>query len=239
MASSRIPGPINTSIAHAAFSGAVSRISPSLSGPTGLSPTTSGRNNAFACSVTGAPAATDQWIRLTAGTFESLPKSSDRLVRSFRIALAAESDAGDNRLVFKTRAEASKAAATLAAYPVAAAQLCVLGGISDTRLVIWTAAELYAGNVKILWRDRGCFIGSPTAAPSSSRPSRPASPQPPAPRPGPAPSPKTPAPSTFPPGLDAVAVAAILKQAAKNGTPFCEQCMKSQAAQKSAAAGAV
>jgi hypothetical protein len=42
-----------------------------------------------------------------------------------------------------------------------------------------------------------------------------------------APTPPTPGYSTFPPGLDALAVAQVLKDAARDGVPFCEECMKS------------
>ncbi len=52
----------------------------------------------------------------------------------------------------------------------------------------------------------------------------------PVPRPKPAPrvAPEV-EPSTFPESFDAVAAAAVLRQAAQNGTPFCEECEKAKA----------
>jgi hypothetical protein len=53
------------------------------------------------------------------------------------------------------------------------------------------------------------------------------------PRRSPSSSPSAPADEqTFPPDADAVAIAAVLQDAANSGVPFCEECAKAAAAQK-------
>jgi hypothetical protein len=45
--------------------------------------------------------------------------------------------------------------------------------------------------------------------------------------------------STFPPNIDAAAIAFILRQAAKSGVPFCEECLRKKLAEKAAEPGAM
>jgi hypothetical protein len=149
-----------------------------------------------------------------------------------RIARSRESDAGDRRLAFATPEAAVECARRLAEHPGAVAQLRELGGIAGVRLATSTAAELRAGTLKILWRRREPIaIGAtPAAPPPSQAPRRTVAPS--------SPTPPTPEYSTFPPGLDALAVAQVLKDAARDGVPFCEECMKAQAARDGRSAGA-
>lgn len=49
------------------------------------------------------------------------------------------------------------------------------------------------------------------------------------PRPMPPPRPTPPAAATFGPELDTVAMAAVLKRAAQDGVPFCEECERAKA----------
>jgi hypothetical protein len=132
---------------------------------------------------------------------------------------SGESDAGYRQLVFETPDEAREAASRLADHSAAARQLIGLSGVDGIRLIAWTAERLEAGDLKILWRrrERITIAQAPVAAtpPAPRRTAAPAKPSAP-----------TPAYSTFPAGIDAAAIAQILKDAAKDGVPFCEECMK-------------
>lgn len=147
------------------------------------------------------------------------------------IARAEESDAGYRRLEFPTPEASREIAARLAEQRAAAVQLVALSGLSGDRLTEWAARQFYEGGLKILWRRRERFTLS--EAPAAAAP--------PAPRRTPSPaSPSQPSPvySTFPPGLDALAVAQVLKNAARDGVPFCEECMKAQTERDQEQAGA-
>jgi len=138
-----------------------------------------------------------------------------------RIALRGESDANYRRLTFEDEAAFSEAAELLTEHPESARQLRELGGQYSVDLAGWTAEQLRSGALKLLWRRREPLSeAEPEAAPPPP-PRRPAAPAPS--------SPPTPAYSTFPADLDAVAVANSLKAAAENGVPFCEECMKAEA----------
>lgn len=148
-----------------------------------------------------------------------------------RIARAGEDDAGYRRLEVANGGAARELAERLAEHSAAARTLADLSGVSGIRLAAWTAEELQAGRLKILWRKRTqLVIGvTPAAAPA-------------APRRTPTPvssSPPTPQYSTFPPDIDAAAIARVLQDAARDGVPFCEECMKAQAARDGSATGAI
>jgi hypothetical protein len=217
VASSRQPGPIGARIADALVAGTLARCVPELPGP--VEPLTiDSRTGPHAPRSTLRPSTAGQWFALGLGATESgEPASeSDGLVR---IVQSGESDAGYRQLVFETPDEAREAASRLADHSAAARQLIGLSGVDGIRLIAWTTERLEAGDLRILWRrrERITIAEAPTAAP------------PPAPRRTPAParpSAPTPAYSTFPAGIDAAAIAQILKDAAKDGTPFCEECMK-------------
>jgi hypothetical protein len=146
-----------------------------------------------------------------------------------RVARSSESDAGYERLSFQSTDAALIAARRLLDHAAAAAHLRGLLNLTGARLVSATADRLVSGELKILWRRR-----EPGVRPAAAAPSRP---PPPTARPiAPASRPAA-VDSTFPPNLDADAVAQSLKNAAANGVPFCEECTKTQAARTTAAAG--
>lgn len=173
----------------------------------------------MAWAIARAPAS-GRWIWLKLEDLDSGRPPLSQTRGLVRIARSRESDAGDRRLVFTTRETADECARRLAEHPGAVAQLRELGGIAGVQLPTWTAAELDTGSLKILWRRRQpIVIGATPAAPRPSQaPRRTVAPS--------SPTPPTPEYSTFPPGLDALAVAQVLKDAAKDGVPFCEECMK-------------
>lgn len=148
-----------------------------------------------------------------------------------RIARPDEPDAGCRRLSFKTSAAVRDAAERLAEHPVSLALLRDESGVAGARLVAWVARRLQSGELKILWRRRERLFVS-EAAPEAPRPTPPRRVTA-----APATTP-TPAYSTFPADLDAAAVAESLREAASDGVPFCEECMKAQAARDGAPAGA-
>ena len=228
MASSRQPGPVGMSASEAIFSGTLARSAPALPGPVAVVAVGS-RDHAW---IPGsAPAtATGGWISLDLGSPGPDERPFAEADGVVRIARASEDDAGYRRLQIANGDQARELAERLAEHPAAARTLAGLSGVSGIRLAAWTAEELQAGRLKILWRRRTQLVvgAAPAAAPV-------------APRRSPAPvssSPPTPQYSTFPPDVDAAAIARVLQDAAQDGVPFCEECMKAQAARDGAAAGA-
>ena len=228
MASSRQPGPVGMSASEATFSGTLARSAPALPGPVAVM-AASADDRAWMAAAASATA-TGGWIALE---LES-PAPDGRPVAEatglVRIARASEDDAGYRRLEVSNDGKAREMAERLVEHPAAARTLAGLSGVSGIRLAAWTAEELQAGRLKILWRRRTQLVvgAAPAAAPV-------------APRRSPAPvssSPPTPQYSTFPPDVDAAAIARVLQGAARDGVPFCEECMKAQAARDGAAAGA-
>ena len=146
-----------------------------------------------------------------------------------RLARAGEWDADARRLEFATADDARKAVLRLLEEPAVDARLHAMCGLTGGPLITWTSQQLHAGTLKLLWRKRArvayatAAATAPATPPPRSRPSRP--------------PPSTPSPqySTFPPDLDAAAVAAVLKDAARDGVPFCEECRKAQEARAGAA----
>jgi len=217
------------------FAGTLIRYAPSFPGPIGTvtegAHGTSRGRHSEPLAIARAPTS-GRWIALN---LEDLDSGRPPLAQSrglVRIARSNDSDAGDRRLVFATREAADECSRRLAGHPGAFAQLRELGGIAGVGLTSWTAAELRAGTLKILWRRREPIVvgATPAAPPPPQAPRRTVAPSSPA-----APTPEY---STFPPGLDALAVAQVLKDAAKDGVPFCEECMKAQAARDGTPAGA-
>jgi len=230
LASSRQPGPVGTAVPDAISAGTLVRRAPTLPGSVGLS--------AFDApdaerALRGRPevSTTGGWIPFEPESPESGEPANEQSRGLVIIARAAESDAGYRRLEFATPEAAREIAARLAENRTAAAQLSALGGASGNRLADWAARQFHEGGLKVLWRQRERFTLS--AAPAAAAP--------PAPRRTPSPaSPSLPTTeySTFPPGLDALAVAQVLRDAARDGVPFCEECMKARAETDREQAGA-
>ena len=228
MASSRQPGPVGMSASEATFSGTLARSAPALPGPVAVM-AASADDRAWMAAAASATA-TGGWIALELGSSAADGRPVAEATGLVRIARASEDDAGYRRLQIANGDQARELAERLAEHPAAARTLAGLSGVSGIRLAAWTAEELQAGRLKILWRRRTQLVvgAAPAAAPV-------------APRRSPAPvssSPPTPQYSTFPPDVDAAAIARVLQDAARDGVPFCEECMKAQAAQDGAAAGA-
>jgi len=228
MASSRQPGPVGMSASEATFSGTLARSAPALPGPVAVM-AASADDRAWMAAAASATA-TGGWIALELGSSAADGRPVAEATGLVRIARASEDDAGYRRLQIANGDQARELAERLVEHPAAARTLAGLSGVSGIRLAAWTAEELQAGRLKILWRRRTQLVvgAAPAAAPV-------------APRRSPAPvssSPPTPQYSTFPPDVDAAAIARVLQGAARDGVPFCEECMKAQAARDGAAAGA-
>jgi len=227
MASSRQPGPVGMSASEATFSGTLARSAPALPGPVAVM-AASADDRAWMAAAASATA-TGGWIALELGSSAADGRPVAEATGLVRIARASEDDAGYRRLQIANGDQARELAERLVEHPAAARTLAGLSGVSGIRLAAWTAEELQAGRLKILWRRRTQLVvgAAPAAAPV-------------APRRSPAPvssSPPTPQYSTFPPDVDAAAIARVLQGAARDGVPFCEECMKAQAARDGAAAG--
>ena len=148
----------------------------------------------------------------------------------FMLASGTDDDRGYRRIVFRTPEQAAAAAQKLLADDALRPQLRDLSGLAADEVEEWMARQLFAETLRILWRPRAKLVIS------EARP--PPAPPPPV-RAAPAPAPATPAYSTFPPDLDAIAVSISLISAAKDGVPFCEECQKARAAaREDSAAGA-
>jgi hypothetical protein len=224
MAASRTPGPVDFNSANE-FAGELPRCATSVPGPVGWYLPTGYRSRPVS-----APPAISGWFRLALSLAGSSPQTSEESTTIVRITLGSQSDFGGRRLVFKTREEAAAAAVRLTKHPFASAELRQLSGVNDHQLAVWTSVQLYVGGLKILVRDES---GGSVAAPVSTRRASPRrSPLPP-PRNAARSSRQSPAYSTFPADFDAGLVAEQLKQAAKEGVPFCEECMKAREAQHS------
>jgi hypothetical protein len=236
VATRRTTRPLGASGASALSVGTLDGCFPSYPGPV-----SSIAFDAYGQPCKSAPAAADSerrggksdngaWIPLDLKEPASNKATSATSRALVRIALAAASDAGYERLAFKGKDEARTAAVRLVDHPVAASILRALLGYTGPRLVTVTTERLLSGELKILWRRR-----EPGVRPAAAAPARP---PPPTSRPiAPASRPAA-VDSTFPPDLDADAVAQSLKNAAADGVPFCEECMKAQAARNTSAAGA-
>jgi len=230
MASSRKPGPVGMSASDAIFSGTLARSAPSFPGP--VADVAVSAHDRLWMPAAAPATTTGGWIALDLGSAapEGRPVADSAGV--VLIARASEDDAGYRRLEVATHDVARELAERLAEHPAAARTLADLSGVSGIRLAAWTAEELQAGRLKILWRKRTQLVlgAIPAAAPPPVTPRRTPAPA--------APSLPTPQYSTFPPDADAAAIARVLQDAARDGVPFCEECMKAQAARDGAAAGA-
>ena len=230
MASSRQPGPVGMSASEATFSGTLARSAPALPGPVAVM-AASADDRAWMAAAASATA-TGGWIALELGSSAADGRPVAEATGLVRIARASEDDAGYRRLQIANGDQARELAERLVEHPAAARTLAGLSGVSGIRLAAWTAEELQAGRVKILWRRRTQLVlgAIPAATPAPVAPRRTPAPA--------APSQPTPQYSTFPPDADAAAIAGVLQDAAQDGVPFCEECMKAQAARDGAAAGA-
>ncbi len=221
MASSRIPGPVRTSVPAPLLAGTLARWWPTSVGPVGMASSGVGRGIGYEPEP-GAAIAMRPWIPSELGSADDASWPSSIPTGLVRIALRGESDANYRRLTFEDEAGFRDAAELLTEHPESARQLRELGGHFSANLAAWTTEQLRSGALKMLWRRREPLSrAQPEAAPAPPPPRR-AAPAPP--------SPPTPAYSTFPADLDAAAVANSLKAAAEEGVPFCEECMKAQAA---------
>jgi len=170
------------------------------------------------------------WLAVALDTPDAEMRPSSTPTGRVRIARREESDDNYRRLKLDEEVAAREAAQRLAEHPAAARQLRELGGLHAVDLATWTAGQLQSGALKILWRRREPLTEAvEPAAPPPPPTRRPAAP-------GPS-SPPTPAYSTFPPGIDAAAVAQVLKAAAQDGVPFCEECMKADTNSNTEATG--
>jgi hypothetical protein len=209
------------SASEATFSGTLARSAPAFPGPVTVM-AASVDDRAWMAAAASATA-TGGWIALEPGS----PAPDGRRVAEatglVRIARASEDDGGYRRLVVTNGGEARELAERLAKHPAAARALADLSGVSAIRLAAWTAEELHAGRLRILWRKRTQLVvgATPAAAPAPVAPRRTPAPV--------APSQPTPQYSTFPPEADAAAIAGVLQDAARDGVPFCEECMKAAA----------
>jgi hypothetical protein len=115
----------------------------------------------------------------------------------------------------------------------------LLSGISshldDYKLTRWLVSQFTSGRLRICKLPTQAKTSTAGAASSAA-----AQPEPPQsqPRKRTTASASTPTPSpadtqTFPSNFDAVAAAKVLKEAAKDGVPFCEECMKAARAKSS------
>ena len=100
---------------------------------------------------------------------------------------------------------------------------------SDDDVIRDLAWELVAGRVRVWYSaaEQASTGTGPTAAPAQPPPPAARAPRQPA-----APSAALPQPeeTDFSPDLDIAAIAAVLKDAALDGVPFCEECLKRQMA---------
>lgn len=138
----------------------------------------------------------------------------------FMLAVGPGSDGGYRRIAFRSAEQSATAARKLLAKDALRQQLQELSGLRRDDLPQWTASQLLAEALRILWRPRLPLIVCAAPQPAAPAPVRAA----------PAPAPAAPAYSTFPPDLDAIAVAQSLIIAAQDGVPFCEECQKARAA---------
>jgi hypothetical protein len=168
----------------------------------------------------GRTATTGSWVDFDVGTLAATVEPASRVNTSIRLADAVESDSGYHRIEFATLEQTRIAATRLLANGTLATQLRERSGIAGVKLIDWTAQQLHVDALKVLWRQRraAAVAVEPPAPAAKPRPT-------PAWAPPPAPAP-APAYSTFPPDLDAAAVAQALADAARDGVPFCEECMK-------------
>jgi hypothetical protein len=220
VASYRQSGPIGIGDAPPAISGTLARTAPSFAGPIrSLNvPATShailqGTGDRRIASISS------RWVRDWDG---ARPATTRGVVR---LAWAGEWEAGCDRINFDTHESAQRTATLLVQNPVLAAELRSLSNVAGPLLISRTASQLHSGELKLLWRPRAQQIYAPVAVPAP----------PPAPvqRQRPAPSGPSAQYSTFPPDLDASAIAQSLKAAAQDGVPFCEECRKAQEARTS------
>jgi hypothetical protein len=219
VAANRHPGSIGTSLQSA--------------GPAG----TAGRGCAF------RPGPLDAWARAPAAastrgfgawvelklvdlsTNKGRPAQTGTLVR---LARASESESRYLRVVLSTPESTKNAAEQLIANRELAVQLREVSGIAGTKLIEWTAQQLLAGEIHVVWRPRTPLVISVEAPPPPAKASPP-------PRAA-APAPPSPAYTTFPPDLDAALVAQSLIDAAKDGVPFCEECVEAADSEQRAGA---
>jgi len=231
LASCRTPGPVGAVLPDALSAGTLARRVPTLPGPVDPFTSSARQHGRVPHGMARVSSSAGRWIDVGLAGPDGDGSAADPSRGLVRIVRADESAAGYRRLRFESHEAAREAAMSLAEHPAASAQLLDLGGPGGNRHCTWITEQLLTGQLKVLWRKRTSLA---IAAPPAAAP-------PPAPRRTPAPAaPSSPTPeySTFPPGLDALAVAQVLKDAAQDGVPFCEECMKAKAAQDSAPAGA-
>ena len=213
----------------AVFGGTLDRCAPSFPGCVGY-PLFPGLDQRQPAATAGRAYAPGAWITFDVSTLptgESLPA---RARGSLRIVPANDNDGGYSRLEFETTDQARQAATLVANHPWGGERLRELSARTGAGQVEWLAEQLHAGRLKILWRLR-----EPPIRPQATAPVRPPAP---APRAIPTTRAATAPDSTFPPDLDAAAVAQSLKNAAADGVPFCEECMKAQAREEARAGAA-
>jgi hypothetical protein len=219
VATRRTTRPIGAGTGNVASGSTLGGCEPSLPGcvgyPTGAGPDQRKPPGMCRAHATGAWVSFDLSGLPTGEALQGTARGSLRIIR------ADEDDGGYRHLTFKALSHARQAATRLASHPVIGERLRELSARTGAGQVGWLAEQLHTGRLEVLWRLR-----EPPIRPQAAAPVRPPAPAPraiPTTRSAAAPD------STFPPDLDAAAVAQSLKNAAADGVPFCEECMKAQA----------
>jgi hypothetical protein len=228
LATRRTARPIGAGAGDAVFGGTLDGCAPSFPGCVGY-PAGACLDQPEPAASTGRALAAGAWISFDVSTLPTGEALPARARGSLRIIAASDNDGDYSRLEFDTTDQARQAATLVANHPLVDERLRELSARTGANQVEWLAEQLHAGRLKILWRLR-----EPPIRPQAAAPVRP-----PAPAPRAIPTTRATAvpDSTFPPDLDAAAVAQSLKDAAADGVPFCEECMKAQA-RENATAGA-
>jgi hypothetical protein len=232
LASSRTPGPVGIAIRDLGELRAHGRRALTLAGA--VDPGACGDvSNGAASGEAGPQPQVATWVALDLGDGSSDDAANSGASRLVRIASAGETEAGCQRVPVDRRDDAERIAALLAGHHLLAPQLRRFRGRVGPPPVDWTVDQLVSGQLKVLWRFRQPLVvgTTPHAAPNVAPPPPRAAWTPPAPA-------ATPVDSTFPPDLDAAAIASVLADAARDGVPFCEECMKAAQARSDAGAGA-
>ena len=221
MASFHQPGPIGDAIDGALDSGVLARalaVRPGVIGSAALR--TDAGHVAFEVR--------HPWIAIDLN--EGLPEvdAAEARYGLVRIVPAREPDHGYVVLVFETAAALRDATSKLAEHPEGSAALRAMSGLVGPALAAWLTERLESDRLKILWRRRSPFV-------IAEAPPEP--PPPPVARRAATPSTPSAEYTTFPSGFDVATGVAALRQAAQDGVPFCEECMKSGPAAGDAGAG--
>lgn len=164
------------------------------------------------------------WVLADVSAFTAKQRPPAGMPTMVRIAHVDEPEGAHARLQFDSVAAVEQALQALLEHR-GLIEPFKQNGPAGPALIGWLAGRVQAGEYRIVWRPLRFLTLAERETPPQPRPA-----------PAPvwvAPPPKAPDYSTFPPELDAAAMASVLMQAAADGVPFCEECQK--AAQQGAA----